>query len=108
MKKLMMLTAAVVFLGFGQLQAKSDSEINNAMVYMQDVTWEEIERSELPQAVNDAFVKDYSDYTFNKALKGSDGHYKIKAVKDGTEYYFKYNESGELHASGKTADKKME
>ncbi|HER09283.1 MAG TPA: hypothetical protein ENO20_10280 [Bacteroides sp.] len=106
MRKLMMLTAAVALLGFSQLQAVSAFPVSEAKVFMQEVTWDEIERSELPQAVNDAFVKDYSDYTFKKALKGSNGHYKIKAEKDGTEYYFKYDGSGELLDSGMTADKK--
>ena len=77
---------------------------------MDEVTWEEIDRSELPSAVDEAF-KENGDVTFKKALKGSNGHYKIKADKDGSGHYFKYDASGKLLDSGKTADrekKKME
>lgn len=104
MKKLMMLLAAVALLGFSQVQTASAVQANDAYMLMDEVTWEEIDRSELPSAVDEAF-KENGDVTFKKALKGSNGHYKIKADKEGTEYYFKYDASGKLLDSGKTADK---
>jgi len=103
--------AAMAFLGLAPLQMVHASHASEAIVNVDgDMKYEEIEKSELPQSVLDAFNENHSDHTFSKAYKGDEGTYKIKAEKMGIKYYFKYNESRDLKESGKVEDKekKME
>lgn len=110
MKKMMIGMAALAILGFCQLQEAEASAENVIYPVLGDVTWEEIEQSDLPQAVLDTWTEDYGSYSFSKAYKGSDGTYKVKATMGGTEYYFVFDSSGNVKKEGKSEDKekKME
>ncbi len=105
MNKLMKLLAVVALLGFSQTQYVKAFQ-GNAEIVLGDVKYEEIDREELPEAVNEAFTKDYSEYTFKQAYKGDDGNYKIKAKMEDTKHYFIYDPQGTLVKSGKMSDKK--
>lgn len=67
-----------------------------SVVMQQEVTWEEIETSTLPEAVSKAIATDYSSFTIEKAYKGSDGTYKVSVKSSEAKYDLFYSEAGVL------------
>jgi hypothetical protein len=115
MRKVMIVVAAMAFLGFSQMPAATavvPQEYQQEKTDDKNKNWTEIDQSELPEAVRSAFNETYQDYNITKVKKsdkegdtGDQTMYKVVADRMGTEYYFKFNESGELQDSGTTAEK---
>lgn len=97
MKKGMIITAAVVVMGMSMpagLMAANAQQM--AAVAQEEVTYEEMEVENLPEAVTKAISDGYADYTLAKAYQGSDGSYKVKLTKDDEKIAVFFNASGEF------------
>lgn len=91
--------AAVVcgFIAPQVVSAHPETAVKQAILApQQEVTWEEVETSSLPEAVSKAIAKDYSTFTIEKAWKGSDGTYKVDVKNSDSKFVLFYSEAGEL------------
>ena len=100
MKKVVLFSVAAVALGLmmpNMVSANSVTETNPSIVaQQQEVNYEEIETTALPEAISTALSKDYSGYTIDKAYKGSDGSFKVSVSSGEMKYDLFYSEAGEL------------
>ena len=106
MKKLIMSMAIVAIAGLSLPQMSMASVVNGIVESSQEVKFEEIQQSDLPQAVSDVFATYYTGYTFKKAYKGNDGSYKIVAENGGKDYALIFDQAGELIKKEEKSDKK--
>jgi hypothetical protein len=97
MKKGMIITAAVLVMGFGMSETVIAENTTKAAIVAQDeVAYEEISTDELPEAVNTSIQEGYGDYTVSQAFKGDDGTYKAALEKDDEKISVFFNEAGEF------------
>ncbi|RKD87870.1 hypothetical protein [Mangrovibacterium diazotrophicum] len=100
MRKTILFSVAAVTLSLMAPQfagAKTnDKAITSVEVMTQDVTYQEIETTALPEAINTALSSKYSGYSLDKAWKGDDGSYKVAISSGDMKYDLFYTEAGEL------------
>lgn len=97
MKKRMMITAMVMFLSVGLTTSVFAEKLSEPAVVLQDeVTYTEITKEELPEAVTAAISETYAGYEIEKAFIGSDGIYKVKLFGGEEKIAVFYNSSGEF------------
>ncbi|WP_163717361.1 hypothetical protein [Mangrovibacterium lignilyticum] len=100
MKKTVLFSVAAVTIGLMVPQFVGASPLakanTNMEIMAQEVSFEEIETSALPEAVSTALSADYSGYTLDKAFKGSDGSFKVSVSSGEMKYDLFYTAAGEL------------
>jgi len=100
MKKTILFSVAAVTLGLMAPQfagAKTNAQTNTTIEVMaQEVKYQEIETTELPEPVSKALSSDYSGYSIDKAWKGDDGSFKVAISSGDMKYDLFYTEAGEL------------
>ena len=62
----------------------------------QEVTYNEIQKGELPDAVTSAVAEKYPNWSVMKAYKGSDNSYKLKITMGDQKKAVFYDENGEF------------
>lgn len=98
MKKLMILTAAVLALGFATPQITNAMKAQNEIAVIQDkvvVKYQEIKVAEIPVTVSKAITAAYAGYTVDKAFLGDDGSYKANISMGDLKYVVFYTAKGE-------------
>jgi len=97
MKRGMILTAVVLALGLSLPTATFAENSNMAVQQDQDnVKYDKIEVSELPEPVSSAITRDYADAEITKAQRGDDGTYKVKIKTDDGKSNLIYSAEGEF------------
>jgi hypothetical protein len=98
MKKVIILTAAVMALNFVTPQVSNaiKSQNNMAVVDDKDDKYKEIKAEELPEAVTKSISNAYTGYKIDKAYRGEDDSYKVKVAMGDLNYSLFYDEKGEL------------
>lgn len=98
MKKGMMITAVMMFLGVGITTAVFAERASEPVSVIQsdEVTYNEIQKEDLPEAVTAALNETYAGYSIEKAFSGSDGTYKVKLLKGDEKIAVFYNADGEF------------
>ena len=98
MKKLIVLTAAVMAFSFATPQVAQAMKIQNQMAVVddQDDKFKEIKVEELPEAITKSVANAYTGYTIEKAFLGEDNTYKVKVAMGDLKYKLFYDAQGEL------------
>lgn len=97
MKKGMILTAAVLALGLSAPSVTFAEQSNITMQQEKDnVKYDKIEVSELPEAVSSAITTDHAGAEITKAQRGDDGTYKVKIKTDDGKSNLIYSAEGEF------------
>lgn len=97
MKKVIILTAAVVAFSFVTPQVSNAMKYqNNIAVVGDDDKYKEIKAEELPEAVTKSISTAYTGYKIDKAFRGEDDSYKVKVAMGDLKYSLFYDEKGEL------------
>lgn len=107
MKKVMILTAAVMALGFATPQAASAMKTPNTIEVTQakEVKYTEIKTEEIPAAVSKSISTAYQGYKVDKAYLGNDGNYKIKVSSGELKHVLFFTAKGELIKAEEPAKK---
>ena len=97
MKKLMILTAAAlaIFLAMPQFTEAAPIQ-NNTTTQTNAVKYTEITAATLPQAVSEAFAKNYAGYAIDKIFQGDNDTYKLVVRKDAVKSELLFTSKGEL------------
>ncbi|MFB6320184.1 hypothetical protein [Saccharicrinis sp. FJH54] len=96
MKKLMILTAAVMTLGLS-VPTISNATVheNSAVAAQQDeVTYKEITKDDVPEVITTALSEKFSNFTVDKYYLGSDGTYKVDVSKEDTKWALYFDKEG--------------
>ncbi|SHJ93995.1 hypothetical protein SAMN05444280_1421 [Tangfeifania diversioriginum] len=97
MKRGMMFSIVLMFLGMGMSTAVLADNASEPMVILQEeVTYEEIQKEDVPEAVLTAVKESYGGYELEKAFLGSDGNYKLKLIKGEQKVFAFFNSNGEV------------
>ena len=98
MKKVMILTAAVMALSFATPQVSKAMKVYNqtAVVQDKDDKYKEIKVTELPDAVTKSIANAYTGYKIDQAWKSEDNAYKVKVAMGDLKYQLFYDAKGEL------------
>ncbi|MFC0877038.1 hypothetical protein ACE01N_10600 [Saccharicrinis sp. FJH2] len=95
MKKLMILTAAVLTLGL------SVPTISNAMIdenpvatAPDEITYQEITKDDVPEVITSALSEKFSNFTIDKYYLGSDGNYKVDVSKEDAKWALYFDKEG--------------
>ncbi|MBL4561197.1 MAG: hypothetical protein JKX79_09455 [Labilibaculum sp.] len=70
--------------------------VSETSLVQEDVKYEELKAEELPQKVQTALAKSYSDYAMLKSFIGNDGSYKIILSKPEGNIAVYFNAKGEF------------
>lgn len=110
MKKIMILTAAVLALGFVTPQITNAMKAQNEIAVVQDkvVKYQEIKVAEIPVTVSKAITAAYAGYTVDKAFLGDDTSYKANVSMGDLKYVVFYTAKGELIKVEEPVKKKVE
>jgi len=74
----------------------------------EEVTYEEIQKEEVPEVVMSAVKESYDGHELEKAFLGSDGNYKLKLTKGEEKIAAFFNANGEFLKVKTVEDKKHE
>lgn len=97
MKKGMMISIVLMSLGMGMSTTVFANNASEQMVILQEeVTYDEIQKEEVPEVVMSAAKESFDGYELAKALLGSDGNYKLKLTKEEEKIAAFFNADGEL------------
>lgn len=98
MKKITIITAAVIAFSFATPQLAKAMQVKDQMAIVQDkdATYKEIKAEELPEAVTTSIENAYTGYKIDKAFVGSDNTYKVKVAMGDLKYHLFYDSMGEL------------
>ena len=98
MKKVMILTAAVMALSYATPQVANAMKVQNEIEFVQEkeVKYQEIKVEEIPEAVSQSIAGAYAGYKIDKAFLGDDGNYKVKVSMGDLKYVLFYTAKGEL------------
>lgn len=99
MKKVAVVAAVALAVGFTAPQVASANEIENqprVEVASQEVAYELIDQGELPVAISEAIASGYTGYTIEEAYKGDDGSYKVVLKNEDSKMKLFYTAAGEL------------
>ena len=98
MKKVMILTAAVMAFSFATPQVAKAIKVQNQMAIVQDKDdkYKEIKVEELPEAVTKSVATAYTGYKIDKAYKTEDNAYKVKVTMGDLNYQLFYDAKGDL------------
>jgi hypothetical protein len=98
MKKVIILTAAVMAFSFATPQLANAMKIQNQMAVVQDKDdkYKEIKVTELPDAVTKSIANAYTGYKIDQAWKTEDNAYKVKVAMGDLKYQLFYDAKGEL------------
>jgi hypothetical protein len=98
MKKVMILTVAIMAFSFATPQLANAMKVQNVITVAQEkvVKYLEIKVTDIPAAVSATLAKDYAGFTIEKAFLGDDGSYKIAVNKVDVKSVLFFNAKGEL------------
>jgi hypothetical protein len=98
MKKVMILTAAVLALSYATPQFANATKVQNeiAVNQVKEVKFTEIKVEELPAVVSKSISDAYAGYKIDKAFVGDDTSYKINVSMGDLKQVLLYKASGEL------------
>lgn len=98
MKKVIVLTAAVMAFSFVTPQVSQAMKVQNQMAVIDDKDdkYTEIKVEELPEAVTKSVSNAYTGYKIDKAYRGEDDSYKVKVAMGDLKYKLFYDAQGEL------------
>ena len=98
MKKVIVLTAAVMAFSFVTPQVAQAMKVQNQIVVVEDKDdkFKEIKVEELPEAVTKSVSNAYTGYKIDKAYRGEDNSYKVKVAMGDLKYHLFYDAQGEL------------
>jgi hypothetical protein len=98
MKKLIVITAAVMAFSFVTPQVAQAMKVQNQMAVIDDKDdkYKEVKVEELPEAVTKSVANAYTGYKIEKAFRGEDNSYKVKVAMGDLKYKLFYDEQGEL------------
>ena len=98
MKKVIILTAAIMAFSLATPQLSNAMKIQNQMAVMQDKDdkYKEIKVTELPDAVTKSIANAYTGYKIDQAWKTEDNAYKVKVAMGDLKYQLFYDAKGEL------------
>jgi hypothetical protein len=100
MKKGIIITAVVLALGISMpagVYAGNLSSDNASMVAQSDeVKYDKIDVSEVPETVSSSITQDYAGYEISKAFVGDDGSYKVKLKSDSEKVTVFYDSQGQF------------
>jgi len=98
MKKLMILSAAAlaIFLAMPQLAEATPIQNNITTTQTNAVKYTEITAATLPQAVSEAFAKNYAGYAIDKIFQGDNDTFKLVVRKDAVKSELLFTSKGEL------------
>jgi len=98
MKKVMILTAAVMAFSFATPQVAKAIKVQNQMTVVDDKDdkYKEVKVEELPEAVTKSISSAYTGYKIDKAFKAEDNSYKVKVAMGDLKYNLFYDANGEL------------
>jgi hypothetical protein len=109
MKRGMMISIVLMFLGMGISTTVFAENASEPMVILQEeVTYDEIQKDEVPEAVLSAVKKSFDGYELGKAFLGSDGNYKLKLTKGEEKIAAFFNANGELLKVETAKDKQLQ
>ena len=108
MKKVMILTAAILALSYATPQVVNAMKVQNDIAIMQEkeVKYTEVKVEEIPEAVTKSIAAAYVGYTIDKAFLGDDASYKVKVSKGDVKEVIFYNANGDL-IKVEASDKKV-
>lgn len=98
MKKVIVLTVAVMAFSFVTPQLSQAMKVQNQMAVIDDKDdkYKEVKVEELPEAVTKSISNAYTGYKIDKAYLGEDNSYKVKVAMGDLTYHLFYDEQGEL------------
>ncbi len=107
MKKGLIITAVMLLVGLGMtVPVYADFSATPMVKFQEEVTYDEIEKEKLPEAVTNAIQEGYSGHEIAKVFLGSDGSYKVKLAKGDEKVAVFFNSSGEFLKVKELEDKK--
>lgn len=100
MKKVIILSAAIMAFSFVTPQVAKAMKLQNQMTVVQDKDkddkFKEVKVSELPEAVTKSISTAYTGSKIDKAYIGEDNSYKVKVSMGDLKYHLFYDAKGEL------------
>ena len=98
MKKLMILsaTAMAIFFAMPQFAEATTTQNNITVSQTKAVKYTEITAATLPQAVSEAFAKDFAGYKIDKIFQGDNDTFKLAVRKDAVKSELLFSSKGEL------------
>jgi hypothetical protein len=100
MKKGIIITAVVLALGVsvpaGVYAGNLNSENASMIAQSDDVKYDKIDVSEIPETVSSSITTNYAGYEISKAFVGDDGSYKVKLKSDSEKVTVVYDEQGQF------------
>ena len=98
MKKVMILSAAILALSYATPQVANAMKAQNdiAINQQKEVKYTEVKVEELPEAVSKSILATYPGYKVDKAFLGDDASYKVNVSMGDIKQVLFYNVKGEL------------
>jgi hypothetical protein len=97
MKKGMMFSIVLMFLGIGvSTTVLAENALQSMVVLQEEVTYDEIQNEDVPEAVLTAVKESFDGYELEKAFLGSDGNYKLKLTKGEEKVAAFFSANGEV------------
>ena len=95
MKKVMILVAAVMTLGLSvpTISNAMNGE-NPAFTAQEEVTYKEIAKEDVPEAVSTALTEKFANFTVDTYYLGSDGNYKVDVSKEDAKWALYFDKEG--------------
>jgi len=98
MKKVMILSAAILALSYATPQVANAMKIQNqiANVQVKEVVYQEIKVTEIPEAISASITADYAGNTIDKAFYGDNATYKVMVSKGDVKQALLFSADGKF------------